>query len=105
MCSGDDRRLHPELSPPGAPARFVLAVIDVQGRGGIESVADVERVDVDDADGTAFVRHDGADIGSALRAKQIVGDAEPEAVAAEAARLGGGIERAGPVAGGARGAG
>src|SRR5215211_7554087 len=101
-ASGNDRRLHPELSAPGAPARLVLAVVDVQGRGGIESVADVERVDVDDADRPAVIRHDGADIGAALGAQQIIGDAESETIARQAAGLGTELDRACRISRGAR---
>ena len=105
MNLGDHCCLHPELSPPAAPARLVLAVVDVQRRGGIESVADVERVDVDDAEPVAvlaaLVGHDRADIGAALGAQRIVGDAEPEAIARQAAGLGAELDRTCQIARGA----
>ena len=47
---GDHRRLHPELSAAGAPARLILAVVVVQRRCGIERIANIERIDIDDAD-------------------------------------------------------
>lgn len=53
----------------------------VQRRCSIEGVANVERVDVDDADGAVFLGYHGADIGAATGTKQVVGDAEAEAVA------------------------
>ena len=47
---GDHGCRHPELSAPGAPSRLVLAVIMVQRRRRIERIANIQRIDVDDAD-------------------------------------------------------
>src|SRR4029077_12070217 len=67
-----------------------------------ERIANIEGIDVDDTDRPALVRHDGADIGAALGAEQIVGNAEREAVARQVARRGAELDRARRIAHGAR---
>src|SRR5579883_2701565 len=85
IALGDHGRGHPELSPPAAAALLVLAVIDVQRRRRVERIADVEGVDVERGDRATFVFHDGADIGAAGAADEVVRDAEPEAIARDRA--------------------
>jgi hypothetical protein len=96
--SGDHGGGHPELSAPRAPAFGIFAIVIVQGWGGIERIANIERIDVDDTNRAALILHDRADIGAASRAEQVVGDAETEPIAA---RLAPEFDRAGNVAQGA----